>query len=362
MSAEKPKIALIVDAKGWAFDHIADQMASHLKADYTFSKIVFSGLDGSAKLIQLLIILQCYDLSHFFYRPWVSVFNPAWWRKQSAYGPAQLEQIDRMLRGMRVSTGIYDHMYTDTAKDIAYTQSILERSAAYYVCSNTLLDLYSANPRFPKPYGVCQDGVDTALFRPRGSCAVPGTLRVGWAGNSAWGDLSEWSNDVKGFHTLIAPAVEHLQREGWALELVRADRAIRHIPFEEMPDFYASIDVYVCASLCEGTPNPVLEAMACGVPVVSTDVGIVGEAFGPLQRAFILRERSPWELARLLRILAREPARLAALSAENLEQIKGWDWSAQAQKFKPFFAQCLAAGLRSTANSITNSPAQAANA
>ncbi|WZB73295.1 glycosyltransferase family 4 protein [Achromobacter xylosoxidans] len=42
-----------------------------------------------------------------------------------------------------------------------------------------------------------------------------------------------------------------------------------------MPAYYNSLDLYVCPSAIEGTPNPVLEAMACGVPVISTDVGIV---------------------------------------------------------------------------------------
>ena len=40
-----------------------------------------------------------------------------------------------------------------------------------------------------------------------------------------------------------------------------------------MRAFYRSIDYYLCASWNEGTPNPALEAAACGVPVVTTQVG-----------------------------------------------------------------------------------------
>jgi len=39
-----------------------------------------------------------------------------------------------------------------------------------------------------------------------------------------------------------------------------------------MVEFYRSLDVYVCASRSEGTPNPCLEAAACGLPVVTTRV------------------------------------------------------------------------------------------
>ena len=56
------------------------------------------------------------------------------------------------------------------------------------------------------------------------------------------------------------------------------------IAHEDMPEYYNGIDIYVCTSRTEGTPNTVLEAMACGVPVISTDVGIVPEVFGEKQK------------------------------------------------------------------------------
>lgn len=68
------------------------------------------------------------------------------------------------------------------------------------------------------------------------------------------------------------------------------------IPHYRMPQFYSKIDCYICASLHEGTPNPVLEAMACGVPVITTNVGVVEECFGTLQKNFIMKERTVKEL------------------------------------------------------------------
>jgi len=45
----------------------------------------------------------------------------------------------------------------------------------------------------------------------------------------------------------------------------------------EMADFYRGLDVYLCLSDHEGLPTPALEAAACGIPIVSTPVGIMPE-------------------------------------------------------------------------------------
>ena len=117
---------------------------------------------------------------------------------------------------------------------------------------------------------------------------------LGWAGNSKWSAELE---DFKGVHTILNPAVAQLQAEGLPIRLELADFSVQKRPHSEMVKYYAGIDAYVCTSKIEGTPNPVLESMACGVPIVTTDVGVVPQAFGALQSEFILRERS-WSAAR----------------------------------------------------------------
>ena len=50
------------------------------------------------------------------------------------------------------------------------------------------------------------------------------------------------------------------------------------IPYDDLPAFYQSLDLFVCASRIEGVPMTILEALACGVPcVVPEGVGIVDE-------------------------------------------------------------------------------------
>lgn len=47
--------------------------------------------------------------------------------------------------------------------------------------------------------------------------------------------------------------------------------------YETMREFYNLVDLFICTSISEGGPLPVYEAIACGVPVISTSVGLVSE-------------------------------------------------------------------------------------
>ena len=46
-------------------------------------------------------------------------------------------------------------------------------------------------------------------------------------------------------------------------------------PYDKVPIYFSAADVSVLASYREGCPNAVLESLACGTPVVATDVGAV---------------------------------------------------------------------------------------
>lgn len=56
---------------------------------------------------------------------------------------------------------------------------------------------------------------------------------------------------------------------------------VRFVGFKkDVPSFLAALDVLVSPSRSEGFPNAVVEAMACGVPCVATDVGVNAEIIG----------------------------------------------------------------------------------
>ena len=77
---------------------------------------------------------------------------------------------------------------------------------------------------------------------------------------------------------------------GWKYEPIldrmrhssRASRVqyVRYVADDRLPALYAGAEAFLCASRYEGFGFPPLEAMACGVPVVSSDGGSLGEVLG----------------------------------------------------------------------------------
>jgi glycosyltransferase involved in cell wall biosynthesis len=61
-----------------------------------------------------------------------------------------------------------------------------------------------------------------------------------------------------------------IKKQDWGTEFFQQNRTL-----DSMKEFYKSIDVLVLTSKSECMPRVVLEAMCCGVPVVSTNVGMI---------------------------------------------------------------------------------------
>ncbi|WIY27742.1 glycosyltransferase [Parasedimentitalea psychrophila] len=79
----------------------------------------------------------------------------------------------------------------------------------------------------------------------------------------------------------------------------------------EMPELLAAIDIFVLASKWEGLPMVLLEAMAMGVPIVSTAVGGVPELIQDGENGMLVTPTDPAALAGAVRhLIADPPARL----------------------------------------------------
>ena len=65
------------------------------------------------------------------------------------------------------------------------------------------------------------------------------------------------------------------------------------IPHDELPDYLNELKLVVLPSYTEGLPNLMLEAMACGTPILATPVGAIPDVITDGATGFILEDNSP---------------------------------------------------------------------
>lgn len=94
------------------------------------------------------------------------------------------------------------------------------------------------------------------------------------------------------------------------LGLASRVRFLGTLPHDDMPQVYGAADVLVLASEREGWPNVLLEAMACGTPVVASNVWGIPEVVTDEAAGRLLPERSPAAIAGSVgELLERPPSR-----------------------------------------------------
>ena len=107
-------------------------------------------------------------------------------------------------------------------------------------------------------------------------------------------------------------------------------RFLGEIAHDALTDAYRAADIFVLASSREGWANVLLEAMACGTPVVATNVNGTPEVVQDPKLGLLVQERSPQALAQAIRQLrALSPDRQAVRT--YAEQFS-WDDTARANK------------------------------
>jgi glycosyltransferase involved in cell wall biosynthesis len=111
---------------------------------------------------------------------------------------------------------------------------------------------------------------------------------------------------VKGIIVGNGPKRGALIRQSQELDLT--DRIEFRGLVQDMSAVYDEADIFVLTSDWEGTPNVVLEAMASGVPVVSTDVGDVKELIEDGVSGFLVGADAEDQLVRRVRCLIEDSA------------------------------------------------------
>jgi glycosyltransferase involved in cell wall biosynthesis len=128
--------------------------------------------------------------------------------------------------------------------------------------------------------------------------SIPGVLKNENKTHFLIGGDGELKKDVKEF--LI-----HKQVNGKA-------KLVGWIPKNKLPEHLNKLKLIVLSSYTEGLPNIMLEAMACGTPVLATSVGGIPDFITDNETGFLLKDNSPAEIKKSI---------IRAINHTNLKKI-----------------------------------------
>lgn len=110
---------------------------------------------------------------------------------------------------------------------------------------------------------------------------------------------------------------------------------VRHlgfVPDEDLPALYSAAEAFAFASLYEGFGLPVLEAMACGTPVLCSNTSSLPEVAG--DAALFLPPTAPPAWAEALRRITTDPDLRARLRAEGVRRARLFSWDTAARQIR----------------------------
>lgn len=101
------------------------------------------------------------------------------------------------------------------------------------------------------------------------------------------------------------------------------------VPDADLPLFYSAADLYVQPSVWEGFGLPVLEAMACGAPVVTTNIASLVEVTG--DAALTVKPRDPTGLAEAIARVLGEAGLAEDLARRGIQRAAAFSWERAAR-------------------------------
>jgi glycosyltransferase involved in cell wall biosynthesis len=107
-------------------------------------------------------------------------------------------------------------------------------------------------------------------------------------------------------------------------------RFLGHIPNDHMPVLYKGARALAFVTLNEGFGVPIIEAMACGTPVITSSVTSMPEVAG--DAALIVDPHSPDALAKAFQLLSADAALRAELIRRGSERCRFFTWEKVLQK------------------------------
>ncbi|MFO7684763.1 MAG: glycosyltransferase family 4 protein [Desulfobacterales bacterium] len=199
-----------------------------------------------------------------------------------------------------------------------HTKIAVRHARAVTSVSRFTADMVRCELGYKGPLHVIYDGVDTTRFHPSNHSNRPNDIRVLFSGNLTLRKGAQWLAPIArrlkpGIRIFYTAGLRTKKRLPPASNLVPIGR----VEQSEMPTRYQQMDILLMPTVREGFGMAVLEAMACGLPVVASNCSSIPELIDDTKGGFLCPVGDTVAFADRINMLAQSELLRHAMGAYN---------------------------------------------
>ena len=309
-------VLLAVDRSGWCFHNISGELIKYLSVEHSFT--VMPHVRVAREKTDIAVNL--------------------WWGSTC--------RVKSCTRARAHVACIYDGLSWRVSPEAKRQfKLMLLHADVLGVCNNRFMkDLQEIYGDLLPPMMLIEDGVDLELFQLQ---PQPSDFAVGWTGDSTR-MTPGGPRDQKGVQ-LFRDACKLAGVRGRILDASKGSSW----PHKKMPEFYGDCSAIACLGFVEGTPNPLLEGMASGRPILATRSSLSPHGPGLAEDLIVHGEtgwvvdRDPTSVANCMAYIAGlSPDQVAKMGQNARKAVAKYTWSEKAKNWRRLFTAALQSGAQ----------------
>jgi glycosyltransferase involved in cell wall biosynthesis len=134
------------------------------------------------------------------------------------------------------------------------------------------------------------------------------------------------------------------QQTQWMAEKLGVDKLIQFpgaVAKDDVPTWMKKGDIFINTTNVDNTPISILEAMACGLCIVSTNVGGIPFLLKNEDDALLVPPNDPQAMANAISLLLTEPGLFMRLSTNARKKVEQFDWSRIILQWEDLFLKVI---------------------
>jgi len=134
---------------------------------------------------------------------------------------------------------------------------------------------------------------------------------------------------------------KYLENRSRDLDIGRYVNFVGQVPNEEVPWYMVSADIFILPSLSEGFPVAVLEAMASGLPVITTNLRALHEFVNDGENGLLAEPKNPEQIADKILMLLEDDELRVRMSKKNKKVVEKYSWEVIIERLEGVYKDAI---------------------